>query len=223
MKRWVALALATALALAGCTGKSAQPAVTAPKTSEPPVVTAPKMPDPPAVTPPAVTPPKTPDPQVSANCAAATADALTKPGVVSVFFTCSADSMSNTPRPVERRVPTAGAELKFALEELLKGPTAQERAAGFSSYFSDATAGMLKSVAVSEAGRAVVDLTDFSARVNNASTGAGAAQLTGELNKTVFQFKQIKEVEYRFDGNCDGFWNWLQRDCHVVTAAEANK
>jgi spore germination protein GerM len=212
MKRWLGIALVATLMVAGCTSKPVQ--------SVQSVQPQPVQPQP---VQPAVPAPKPPEPPVSANCAASAADALTKPGVVSVFFTCSADTMSVTPRAVERRVPTTGATLKFALEELLKGPTAQERAAGFTSYFSDATAGMLKSVAVSDAGRAVVDLTDFSARVNNASTGAGAMQLTGELNKTVFQFKQIKEVEYRFDGNCDRFWNWLQRDCHVVTAAEANK
>jgi hypothetical protein len=59
--------------------------------------------------------------------------------------------------------------------------------------------------------------------VNNASTSAGSKQLTGELNKTVFQFKNIKEVEYRFNGNCNSFWSWLQSDCHVVTAAEAKQ
>lgn len=211
MKRWLGLALVAALAISGCSSKAVKPPVTEEKAPEQktPGQKAPEQ--------------KTLEPTMSTSCAAATSDAITKPGIVSVFFTCSADTMSLTPRAVERQVPENGGELKFALEELLKGPTAQERTDGFTSFFSDATAGMLKSVKVSDAGRAVVDLADFSARVNNASTSAGSKQLTGELNKTVFQFKNIKEVEYRFDGNCNSFWSWLQSDCHVVTAAEGNQ
>jgi hypothetical protein len=33
----------------------------------------------------------------------------------------------------------------------------------------------------------------------------------------VFQFDWVRSVEYRLDGSCDAFWEWLQRSCQVVT------
>lgn len=107
-----------------------------------------------------------------------------------------------------------------ALAELLKGPTSQEQAQGFSSFFSSKTAGMIHSVSITDQGRAVVDFRDFRAQMNNASTSAGSWQLTRELNMTVFQFAAIKEVEYRLDGSCDAFFEWLQGTCQVLFAAE---
>lgn len=36
-----------------------------------------------------------------------------------------------------------------------------------------------------------------------------------ELEGTVFQFPEIQSVEFRIDGSCDLFWEWLQYACHV--------
>jgi hypothetical protein len=40
--------------------------------------------------------------------------------------------------------------------------------------------------------------------------------LLQELNGTVFQFPEIRSVEYRMEGSCDLFWEWLQYGCRVV-------
>jgi spore germination protein GerM len=135
---------------------------------------------------------------------------------VRVYFT-----RDEQPHAVTREVPRTEAVLRAALEELLRGPTPDEQAAGLFSWFSEETAGMLNRVAVDGEGKAVVDFRDFRATIPNASTSAGSAVLLGELNNTVFQFGSVRSVEYRIDGSCEAFWNFLQRSCGVVQAPDS--
>jgi spore germination protein GerM len=120
------------------------------------------------------------------------------------------------PEPVEREIQRAPGVLRSALEAQLRGPTAAERAAGLFSWFSERTAGMLRDVRLDEAGRAIVDFHDFTRTISGASSSAGSRILLNELNHTVFQFESVRSVEYRIDGSCDAFWNWLQAECTVV-------
>ena len=139
---------------------------------------------------------------------------------VLVFFTCAEADPPSEAYPVERPAP-AGEDtegrLAAALEMLLEGPTDEEQDRGYVSWFGAETAGMLNDVSVDDDGRAVVDFADFSGVIPNASTSAGSQMLLVSLNATVFQFEDVTEVEYRFDGSCDAFWNWLQTDCQTVT------
>lgn len=112
---------------------------------------------------------------------------------------------------VERGVPAAE-PLRAALTALLAGPTAVERAAGIESWFSDSTRAMLHSVAVDDS-LAVVDFADFSRIIPNASSSLGSSMLLAELNTTVFANSDAAAVEYRFDGSCDAFGEWVQRGC----------
>lgn len=131
---------------------------------------------------------------------------------VRVYFT-----RDEAPVAVTRRIPAGIPPLEGALEALLEGPTAAERASGISSWFSDATAGLPIHVGVDETGRAVVDFpSELSRVIPGASSSAGGAALLGELNATVFQFSEVRSVEYRLDGSCEAFWNWLQYACQVV-------
>jgi len=118
---------------------------------------------------------------------------------------------------VVREVPDAPATLlRATLMELLEGPTAAERDAGLTSFFSDRTAGLLHDATV-EDGFAVVDFDEALRRaIPNASTSAGSRQLLRELNATVFQLPAVDSVEYRLGGRCDAFWNFLQYPCQVV-------
>lgn len=110
--------------------------------------------------------------------------------------------------------------LRTALEALLAGPTPAERAAGVESWFSKETSGALRGAQVDSAGHAVVDFEDLRAFIPNAASSAGSRLLLVELNGTVFQFPEIESVEYRLEGSCDAFWDWLQYGCHRVTRAE---
>jgi spore germination protein GerM len=118
---------------------------------------------------------------------------------------------------VARAAPAGGPTLEAALGQLLRGPTQSERAAGIHSWFSDTTAGALRSAAVDDAGHAVVDFADLRPLIPNASTSAGSAMLLRELNGTVFELPAVQSVEYRIEGNCARFWEWLQYPCEVVT------
>ena len=122
---------------------------------------------------------------------------------------------NEAPAPVAR--PVAGAsDLRSALTSLVSGPTAAEQAQGIESWFSHETASVLKDVHVDSAGRATIDFQDLRHLIPNASSSAGSAMLLQELNGTVFQFPEIRSVEYRIDGSCEVFWEWLQFDCHLV-------
>ncbi len=130
--------------------------------------------------------------------------------VVRAYSTCDPTSQA-VPRPVavERVVPQRPAVLAASLGVLLAGPSAQERAAGLTSWFSGATDGMLLGVRLDE-GHAVVDLGDLPSVIPGASTSAGSALLLSELDATVFQFATVRSAEYRLDGSCTAFTEWLQ-------------
>lgn len=113
------------------------------------------------------------------------------------------------------------AGLEAALKELLRGPTAEEREDGISSWFSAETAHALLSARVDGQGNAVVDFHDLASLIPAASASAGSAMLLAQLNATVFQHPPVLSVEYRVDGSCDAFWNWLQYDCQVLTREDA--
>ncbi|MDP1806912.1 MAG: GerMN domain-containing protein, partial [Acidimicrobiales bacterium] len=133
---------------------------------------------------------------------------------VLVFFTCARDGDESPPVALSRAVPQSPAVLRTALDQLLAGPDQAERAAGFSSWFSDATAGMVNSVALEPSGRAIVDLGDLRPIIPGASSSAGSRLLLSQLDATVFQFPSVRSVRYQLNGSCDAFFEWLQAQCH---------
>jgi spore germination protein GerM len=157
-------------------------------------------------------------PRAGDDGAAATPAAADAPGradttpagrtTVSVYFTENEQRVA-----VRRSVPATPAVLRAALEALLEGPTEEERARGLTSWFSGETAGMLLAASIDDDGHATVDFADFSGIIPNASASAGSAMLLGELDATVFQFDAVRSVEYRFEGDCARFFEWLQRSC----------
>jgi hypothetical protein len=124
------------------------------------------------------------------------------------------------PAPVYRHVPENSAEPRAALEWLVRGPTPEGAAAGLRSWFSEKTASALKSVEVDSLGHTIVDFHDLRPLIPNASSSFGSTMLLQELNGTVFQFPGIRSVEYRMEGSCDLFWEWLQYGCQVVARPE---
>lgn len=105
--------------------------------------------------------------------------------------------------------------LRATLEELLSGTRPQEDAEGLSSIFDPATSGQLLEVGV-EDGLATIDFRDLGPIIPQASTSEGGSVFLSQLNLTVFALPDIEEVEYRIEGDCDDFWEWLQSTCHTV-------
>ncbi len=133
------------------------------------------------------------------------------PDSVAVVFT-----RNEEPVRVWRPTQATADQLTEALTWLLQGPTPEERAAGVQSWFSPSTAGALNAVTVGTDGHAIVDFTDLPALIPSASSSTGSTMLLLELNGTVFGVPGMRSVEYRVDGSCERFWNWLQYDCQIV-------
>lgn len=129
-------------------------------------------------------------------------------------------SRGEEPATVWRGVPADSVGLEASLERLLAGPTAGERDAGMDSWFSEETSGALASARVDSSGRAVVDFRNLPALIPSASSSAGSQMLLQQLNGTVFSLPEIESVEYRVEGSCARFWEWLQYECRVVERAD---
>ena len=82
---------------------------------------------------------------------------------------------------VARQVPKTAAVATAALNQLFAGPTEAERAAGYRSPFSAATAGLLRGVRVDH-GSAYVDLNDPRPLLPGATSSCGAAELRRSSN-----------------------------------------
>lgn len=136
------------------------------------------------------------------------AGATTRTAEVKVYFT-PAGSECDVVQPYARTV-ASPAVLTGALTELLEGPTAEERPAT-ATMFSDATAGMLRSVAIRD-GVAYVDFADLRQVIPNASTACGSASLLSQLDATTEQFPTVFRSRYSINGSQATFYNWLQRD-----------
>lgn len=137
-----------------------------------------------------------------------TAFAATRTAQVKVYFTASGSECDVT-NPYPRTVPSP-AVLTGALRELLAGPTAAERPRT-ATMFSDATAGMLRSVAIRD-GVAYVDFRDLRQVIPNASSACGSAGLLSQLDATAQQFPTVHRARYSINGSQETFYTWLQRD-----------
>ena len=103
--------------------------------------------------------------------------------------------------------------VQAAFSALVGGPTTDETAAGAFSFFSSATADVISSITLSD-GLLKVDFgDDLPSLIPNASTSCGSESLLAQLNGTAFQFESVERARYLVAGSCDGFANWLQRDC----------
>lgn len=151
-----------------------------------------------------------------AGCAGGEEGELSDSAVVRVW-----NILDEEPVAVERRVAEAGVEP--ALRALVRGPTPEERRAGHSSWFADSTADVIRDV-TREDGLVVVDFHGRAPRLmSGAGTSFGSLMLMAMLDSTVFQFADVDSVEYRLDGSCDAFGEWVQTGCEGVQRARPSE
>jgi hypothetical protein len=122
--------------------------------------------------------------------------------------------------PVEREIPKTLAVGQMSLEELFKGPTVEEQKDGYTSFFSDATKDILKSIKIDNK-IAYVDLKDIRQLIPNASSSCGSAQFLSEMTNTLKQFSSIEKVVFAIEGNPTTFYEWLQLDCNANNNCDA--
>ena len=137
---------------------------------------------------------------------------------VTVTFSCDAAGEAELVA-VPRIVARSPGVLRATVAALLEGPTDAERARQIGSWFSDETAGALRSVDLDD-GHAVVDFAGLDRLIPNASASAGSQRLLAELDATVLAVDGVTSVEYRLDGSCDAFASWLQMDGCLVRPGE---
>lgn len=110
--------------------------------------------------------------------------------------------------PVTRAIPKTSAVATAALQELLKGTTAEE-AKDFAAFSPDETRGILKSVKVKN-GAAYVNFTKaVFEQMGNATSSCGGGFFS-MVEATLKQFPTIKDVYYAIEGNSDDFYEWVQ-------------
>lgn len=114
--------------------------------------------------------------------------------------------------PVRRSVPKTTAVATAALGQLFAGPTPEEREAGYRSYFSTATAGLLKAVRI-QSGTAYVDLNDLRGALSGATSSCGAAEFRSQVERTLLQFPTVDRVIYAIDGEPRTFYEWMNEPC----------
>jgi len=113
---------------------------------------------------------------------------------------------------VDRRVPRTRAVATAALNELFKGPTRAERAAGLQSFFSSKTAALLRSVRIEDR-VAYVDLEDTLLGMNNISTSCASSGLLAELRATLLQFPAVDDAVFAVEGDPLRFYGSLEMSC----------
>jgi N-acetylmuramoyl-L-alanine amidase len=89
-------------------------------------------------------------------------------------------------------------------------------AGGDGSVFRQSTAGLLNQVLLSPDGVAIVDLGDLRGQIPNASTAFVSQAMLGELNAIAFANQAVVSIEYRIDGSCSTFWEWLEGQCQRI-------
>ena len=143
----------------------------------------------------------------SGPCVETSPDPVEGLRVVTVYFTCGNSVLPTADNFVYRRVAESERLLAATINELLQGPSAQETDLGFRSVFSVSSAGGLESAKVTN-GEAVVDFTDLPQVVGIAALN-DIDFFVANLNANVFQFDAVQSVEYRLEGSCVAFWDFL--------------
>jgi WD40-like Beta Propeller Repeat len=110
-----------------------------------------------------------------------------------------------------RRTVWCPAVLRGALDALLWGPSAAERAAGAGGWFSTRTAAMVRRVELSR-GVARIDFRDLRPLIPGASSACGSEGLLAQLDRTVTQFPSVRRAVYSINGSVRAFYGWLQRE-----------
>lgn len=114
--------------------------------------------------------------------------------------------------PVPRSVPVSPDPVETALVQLFAGPTTQERAAGYYSWFSAATRRAVRSIEITD-NTVYVDLEDIRDLVPGASSSCGSESFLAQIEETVWDVLPEHRVVLAIEGEPAVFYNWMQMAC----------
>ena len=120
---------------------------------------------------------------------------------------------------VYRTVPATAQRLTATLEQLVKGPTEDEAALGFGSFFSAETANAFRGVSISD-GRAFIDFNRFTVP-DVVKTEQGRRFFVVNIAANALQYDSVTSVEIRLQGSCEAFSELVgSTGCTVVTQSD---
>jgi spore germination protein GerM len=158
---------------------------------------------------------------VKIDCSVSAPKGSTNPLETSIiYFSNSKKAGSNTDcglvYGVQRFIDPNVSVYEASLNQLFQGPTEAEKNQGFSSFFSNKTKNILKSVKVSGT-TAYVNLTDIRTIIPNASSSCGSAQFLSSVEETLKHDRKITAVRYAIEGSPQDFYDWIQIGCDQKT------
>ena len=110
---------------------------------------------------------------------------------------------------VERKIPKTKAVAKTALEEFFKGVTAPESAKGYVSFTPEETKDIFKSIKIKNKTAYINFNKVVYEQLGSATTSCGGGFFSS-IEKTLFQFPNIKKVFYAIEGSPRDFYEWVQ-------------
>ncbi len=122
------------------------------------------------------------------------------------------DAACSMVAPVRRSVPASPDPVETALVQLFQGPTIQERAAGYYSWFSSETSPALRSVAVTD-DTVYVDLEDIRGVVPGASSSCGSESFLAQIEETLWHVLPEHRIVLAIEGDPRVFYEWMEMAC----------
>jgi hypothetical protein len=114
--------------------------------------------------------------------------------------------------PVRREAPKSLAVATAAMNQLFLGPTEDERSQGYSSGFSEETAGLLRRITIKNK-TAYVDLNDFRTSLSDVNTPCGRKQFLAQMTRTVTRFRTVKKAIFAIEGDPEAFYAFMKTPC----------
>lgn len=105
----------------------------------------------------------------------------------------------------------AEALLTSYVYELLGEVSATNESAGYESYFSDPD--VLKALILTASGEVILDFNEKFAEQHGQLHGSTAARMLEQLNRTIFQFREVNNISVTLNGSCETFAQLFEFSC----------
>jgi hypothetical protein len=136
--------------------------------------------------------------------------------VLRIFMRCGDPSRPTNATYVFRSVEESTALLTNTMEQLVAGPTAEERADGFTSFWSSSTANAVNSVQLA-GGAALVNFGSPVASLSGIDQEPARSFFLADIYTSLFQYERVTSVELRLGSDCAAFFALVgQTGCTVV-------
>jgi hypothetical protein len=136
--------------------------------------------------------------------------------VIRVFMPCGDLDLPSNSTYVFRSVDESTALLTHTLEQLVAGPTPEERADGFTSSWSSETADAINSVQLAD-GAVQVNFGSPVATIRGINDEPARSFFLADIYTSLFQYERVRSVELRLGNDCAAFFALLgQQGCTVV-------